>query len=203
MSGNNGNDDRLIELDVTHPVWDRFFWVAPLVLVGTVEEDGAFDLAPKHMAMPMSWQNYFGFVCAPRHGTYANARREGGFAVSWPTPGQLVQTSLAAAPRQDGKKPTLAAFPLRAAESVPGAVVPGASLQMECELDRIIDDFGDNSLIVGRVIAARGRESVLRDPDTDDAELIRAAPLLAYLHPGRLAFVAETQAFPFPRGMRK
>jgi flavin reductase (DIM6/NTAB) family NADH-FMN oxidoreductase RutF len=81
--------------------------------------------------------------------------------------------------------------------------VPGASLQLECELEQIVDGFGDNSLIVGKAVAARGREAVLRDPDTDDAELIRDAPVLAYLHPGRLAFVAETQAFPFPKGMRK
>ena len=202
MSGKSRNGERLIELDVTHPLWDRFFWIAPLVLVGTLEADGAFDLAPKHMAMPMGWQNYFGFVCAPRHATYANARREGGFAVSWPTPEQLVQTSLAAAPRHEGTKPGLAAFPLEAAASVPGVVVPGASLQLECELEQIVDGFGDNSLIVGKAVAARGREAVLRDPDTDDAELIRDAPVLAYLHPGRLAYVAETQAFQFPKGMR-
>ena len=37
----------------------------------------------------------------------------------------------------------------------------------------------------------------------DDADLIRAAPVLAYLHPGRLALISDTQAFPFPAGMRK
>ena len=42
-----------ITLDTTNPVWDRFFTVAPLVLIGTREPDGALDLAPKHMAMPM------------------------------------------------------------------------------------------------------------------------------------------------------
>lgn len=196
-------ENGMIELDVGHPLWDRFFWVAPLVLVGTLEETGAFDLAPKHMAMPMGWQNLFGFVCTPRHGTYGNARREGGFAVSWPGPDQLVQTSLAAAPREGGGKPWIGAFPVEAAATVPGAVVPGASLQMECELERIVDGFGENSLIVGRVVAARGREAVLRDPDRDDADLIRATPVLAYLHPGRLASISDTQAFPFPAGMQK
>ena len=97
----------------------------------------------------------------------------------------------------------MAAFPVEAAAGVPGAVVPGAGLQMDCERERIVDGFGDNSLFVGRVVAARGQESVLRDPDRDDADLIRAAPVLAYLHPGRLAFIGDTQAFPFPAGMRK
>src|SRR5690606_34430059 len=48
---------RRVELDVRVPVWDRFFTVAPLVLVGTREPDGRFDLAPKHMVLPLGWQN--------------------------------------------------------------------------------------------------------------------------------------------------
>ena len=60
-----------VELDVRWPVWERVYMVAPLVLVGTREPDGRHDLAPKHMALPLGWQNYFGFVCAPRHSTCA------------------------------------------------------------------------------------------------------------------------------------
>ena len=59
----------LIELDTSVPVWEQFFTVAPLVLVGTTDPDGALDMAPKHMVTPMGWQNYFGFVCTPAHGT--------------------------------------------------------------------------------------------------------------------------------------
>jgi flavin reductase (DIM6/NTAB) family NADH-FMN oxidoreductase RutF len=45
----------LIEIDTSTPIWDRFFTVAPLVLVGTTDSDGALDLAPKHMVTPMGW----------------------------------------------------------------------------------------------------------------------------------------------------
>ena len=38
---------RLVELDISESIWERFFWVAPLVLVGTRESDGGHDLAPK------------------------------------------------------------------------------------------------------------------------------------------------------------
>ena len=69
----------LLDLDVSQPIWDRFFWVAPLVIIGTREPDGGHDLAPKHMATPMGWRNYFGFVCTPRHRTYSNAERSGVF----------------------------------------------------------------------------------------------------------------------------
>ena len=36
-----------------HSFWDRFFTVAPLVLVGTLEPDGSADIAPKHQATPI------------------------------------------------------------------------------------------------------------------------------------------------------
>ena len=104
---------RLIELDVSQPVWEQFFWVAPLVLIGTRETDGSHDLAPKHMALPMGWENYYGFVCTPRHHTYSNIKRDGVFTVSYPRPSQLVLTSLAASPRfSDCEKPALMVLPV-------------------------------------------------------------------------------------------
>jgi len=56
----------LVLLDVEQPFGDRVYLVAPLVIVGTKDEEGAVDLAPKHMASPMGWRNYFSFVCTPR-----------------------------------------------------------------------------------------------------------------------------------------
>lgn len=193
----------LVELDIDRPIWDRFFWVAPLVIIGTREGDG-YDLAPKHMAFPMGWQNFFGFVCAPTHRTYSNAMENGAFTVTYPRPGQLVETSLSASPRDEqDRKPVLAALPVSDARVVDGVVVDGGYLYLECELDRIIDDFGANSLIVGRVVAARVSEDALRESDGDDAGMIRQNPMLVYLHPGRFASVGDTLSFPFPAGMRK
>ena len=91
----------LVSLDLKRPIWERFFTVAPLLIIGTRDETGAVNLAPKHMATPLGWQNYFGFVCTPRHRTYQNIRREGVFTVSFPRPTQVVLTSLSAAPRDD------------------------------------------------------------------------------------------------------
>lgn len=44
-------------LDTAQPIWERFYWVAPLVLVGTMEAKGGHDLAPKPMAQPLGWNN--------------------------------------------------------------------------------------------------------------------------------------------------
>ena len=51
--------DNIVEIGTKKPIWDRFFTVAPLVLIGTTDEDGALDLAPKRMVTPMGWQKYF------------------------------------------------------------------------------------------------------------------------------------------------
>jgi flavin reductase (DIM6/NTAB) family NADH-FMN oxidoreductase RutF len=156
------------------------------------------------MAIPMGWQNYFGFVCTPRHHTYGNVQRDGVFTVSYPRPDQLVLTSLAASPRcgEEGK-PALSVLPVFPASEVDGVLVSGCYLFLECTLDRIIDGFGDNSLIVGKVVAARVDSRAERSPDRDDQSLVHDAPLLAYLHPGRFTAIEQSNSFPFPAGMKK
>jgi flavin reductase (DIM6/NTAB) family NADH-FMN oxidoreductase RutF len=193
----------LVSISTDAPIWSRAFIVAPLVLVGTLEDDGSPDVAPKHMAMPLGWQNRFCFVCAPQHATYRNAVARGAFTVSFPLPDNIVATSLAAGGRaDDSSKPSLAAVPTFPARAVDSVLVEGCYLWLECELDRTIDGFGDNSLVIGNVVAAAADERAIRDPDTDDADLLRTLPLIAYLSPGRFARIDDTQAFPFPIDFR-
>ena len=192
---------KLVHLDVTQPIWEKFFSVAPLIIVGTKEANGSYDLAPKHLAMPLSWDNYFGFVCTPRHHTYHNVKREKVFTVSFPRPEQVVLTSLSAAPRtEDDAKLSLMALPTLSASVIDGVFLEDAYLFLECELDRIIDGFGENSLIAGKVVAAHVDEDALRVSDLDDQDLISHAPLLVYLPPGRYAKIDRSSSFPFHSG---
>jgi flavin reductase (DIM6/NTAB) family NADH-FMN oxidoreductase RutF len=194
----------LVQLDVATPIWDQFFFVAPLVIVGTREAGGTDDLAPKHMVTPMGWQNYFGFVCTPRHGTYGNIQRDGVFAVTYPKPGQWLETSLTASPRcEDDSKPELQLVRHSRSKAVDCPMVAGGYLYLECELDRFVDGFGVNSLIVGKIVAAAIDPAYLRANDRDDQDLIHDAPLLSYISPGRFATIRDTLAFPIPKGMRK
>ena len=118
---------QLVSLEVDRPIWQRFFCVAPLVVIGSQEEDGSADLAPKHMVTPLGWENYFGFVCAPTHSTYRNIRREESFTVSYMRPDQVVLASLSAAPRcEDGSKSMLQAVPPHPTPQSPGGVKRGA-----------------------------------------------------------------------------
>lgn len=179
-------------------VWERTFTVAPLVIVGSKDPDGSFDLAPKHMAMRLGWGDRYGFVCTPRHRTYRNVERHGFFTVSFPHHYQVVQASLAATRRGiGGTKPTLAALPTFPARVVDGALVHGCYLFLECELERFVA-LNDDALVIGRVLAASARTDAIRDADGDDAELLRRVSPLAYLSPSRFAAVEETHSFPFP-----
>ena len=176
----------LVDLSVGPDLWGRVFMVAPLVVVGTVEGDG-YDLAPKHMAMPLSWEGLYGFVCAPTHATYRNLRAHPEFTVSFPRPEQILQASLAAGGRFEGDaKPSLAAVATIPARVVEPPLVDGCVLYLECELERIVDGLGPNSLVVGRVVAgvgaargsarAGGRRRRSRPP-ARSARLPRAGPL--------------------------
>jgi flavin reductase (DIM6/NTAB) family NADH-FMN oxidoreductase RutF len=197
------NADRLVPLAIDRPIWDRFFGVFPLVIVGSKEGDG-YDLAPKHLAMPLGWENHYCFVCSPRHATYHNIRRHGVFTVSYPRPSEVLLASLAAAPRCDDlSKSALLVLPTFPARQVDGVLVQGCYLFLECALHSILDGFGPNSLIIGNVVAATAHEDALRAEERDEAEQIFEFPLLAYVNPGRLAEIRQTTAFPFPRGFSR
>ena len=155
------------------------------------------------MAMPLGWQNYFCFVCSPRHATQRNAQARGQFTVSFPRPDQFVQSSLLASGRaQDGSKPAAAAVPTMPARVVEGALVRDAYLWLERALERVVDGSGENSLIVGEIVAASVDERALRASEADDADLTSAMPLLAYVSPRRFAEISETFSFPFPADFR-
>lgn len=191
-----------VPIDVDGPVWDRFFSVHPLVLVATMEGRRP-DIAPKHMAMPIGWENRYGFVCTPRHATYRNALATGAFTVGFPRPEQVVEIAMAAAPREGGAKTGLAALTTSPARVVDGVLVDGCVVHLECRLERVVDGFGDASIVVGEVVAASAEPVALREVERDDADLIHEAPLLAYLEPGRIATIDRSASFPFPVGFSR
>jgi flavin reductase (DIM6/NTAB) family NADH-FMN oxidoreductase RutF len=193
-----------VELDLSESIWERVFTVFPLVVVGTREADGRDDLAPKHLAIPMSWENHFGFVCTPTHNTYQNIQRVQQFTVTFMRPSQTVLASLASTPRSDdGSKPIVEALPTFQADQVAGAFMQDGYLFLECELHQMVDNLGKNSLIIGRIIGAKAADDALRSSDQDDQDLIAGSHLLAYLHPGRFSEISNTSKLPLPAGFKR
>jgi len=198
------NEDELVELPVDESLWNRFYTVAPLVVVGTKEPGGAFDLAPKHLAIPMGWSPYFGFVCTPNHQTYQNILREKCFTVTYPRPDDILLTGFAASPRNcNHAKPIVESLPTFEASRIDGVFLKGGYLFFECELFKTLDGFGQNSLITGKIVEARIGPEAVRVSDRDDEEILRQTPLLAFMYPNRFAKLNDSQSFPFPKGFKR
>ncbi|MGM0390039.1 MAG: flavin reductase family protein [Natrinema limicola] len=197
------NNPDLITLQPEQSFFETLYTAAPLVIVGTRDEDGSENLAPKHMAMPLGWANQFGFVCTPEHGTYRNVERTGAFTVSYPRPEDILDASLAAAPRDaEGDKPSLTEIDTVDADAVDAPAVAGAYGVLECELERIVA-FDDGELITGSVVEKHVHTDAYRSDDAEPETLLEQAPVLAHLYPDRFAAVSESQAFPFPEGFER
>lgn len=195
----------MIKLDVNRPIWDHFYTVAPLVIIGSKEGD-VYDLAPKHMAMPLSFENYFGFVCIPSHSTYRNIVNTGEFTVSFPKPNQILLTALSAMPRcEDLSKheKIIKALPTFKASQVDGLLVSDCYLYLECECIKIVEGFGKNVLIAGRIIGAKVDEDYYKSSDLSAQEQLYAHPILAYLSQGGYAVISESFEFPFPKDFKR
>ncbi|MDX1673090.1 MAG: flavin reductase [Balneolaceae bacterium] len=198
------NPNKMVPLELTDQIWNRLFTVHSLVVIGSREDNGDYNLAPKHMAMPLGFENYFGFMGTSRKSTYHNIKREGVFTVSYPRPSQLIVTSLAASPREDDHtKPIVKKLPTSLAREIDGEFLDHSYLQLECKLDQILGQFGEWELIVGEVVAAYAHPDAVRKKSVDDNDLIFDAPLLAYLHPDRYAIVNRSQAFPLPKNFKR
>ncbi|WP_422080961.1 flavin reductase family protein [Ulvibacterium sp.] len=197
--------DLFTSLDLNLPIWERVFTIAPLVIIGTKEDKG-YNLAPKHMATPLGFGNYFGFVCTPRHGTYGNVKENGEFTVSFPKPDQIITTSLSASPREDNiskSQGIVEALSIVKANGMDAPLIKDAYLYLECELYIIIDGFDYNSIITGIVKAVYVDKDYLRVSERDEQEQLYKHPLLAYIAPGRFAKVSDTFNFPFPKDFKK
>lgn len=196
--------ENIVALSTERPFWEQVFTVAPLVVIGSREEDGSIDFAPKHMAMPIGWGDYFGFVCTPRHATYHNIKRTGEFTVSFPRPSQVLFASFTASNRDpDGGKAYLDALSTIAAKCVDGLFLQDSYLFLECEINQFVDGFDDYSLIIGNVVAAYAAENSIRVSDQDDNDLLAEAPLLAYLNWGRYYPVETSYSFPFLKDFKR
>lgn len=197
--------ENYVSLNLHSPIWDRVFTVAPLVIIGTKEESD-YDLAPKHMATPLSFGNYFGFVCTPNHHTYHNVKKTGEFTVSFPRPQQIVTTSLSATPRRKEIKKSdgiVGALATIQAKTMDAPLIKDAYLYLECELFKIIDGFDENSLIAGKIKAAHVHKEYLRISENDEQQQLKSHPLLAYIANGRFAEISETYNFPFPKDFKR
>lgn len=194
-----------ISLDVKESIWEHFYTVAPLVVIGTKEDQG-FDLAPKHMATPLGFSDYFGFVCTPRHNTYHNIKNHLKFSVSFVKPDQVLLSSLAAMPRcttKDYTTEVTGQIPTVATKDGEAIFVKDSYVMLACKLFKIIDGFDDYSLITGKIERALVHKNYKIISDEGHQKQIYDHPLLAYIAQGRFANIKETLTYPYPKDFQR
>ncbi len=194
-----------ISLDVKSSIWEHFYTVAPLVVIGTKEGQG-FDLAPKHMVTPLGFSDFFGFVCTPRHNTYHNIKKYSRFSVSFVKPDQVLLSSLAAMPRcavKDFSKEITNEIPTVTGEDGKTIFIKDSYVMLNCSLHKIIDGFDDYSLITGRIEQAKVHKNYKIVSDEGHQKQIYDHPLLAYIAPGRFASIKETLTYPYPKDFQR
>jgi len=197
---------QMLEINLDEDVWKRCYTVHSLVIIGSKEEDGSYNFAPKHMAMPLGFSNHFGFMGTPRKSTYHNIQREGVFTVSFPKPSQLVVSSLTASRREeDDSKPVLDKIPTVPAKGIDGKFLADSYFQFECKFTENLGKFGEWELVVGEIVAARVDKAMARKTGNgmDEGKLIYDNPLLGYLHPDRFSVIKESHVFPFPKKFKR
>ena len=194
-----------ISLNVKECIWDDFYTVAPLVVIGSKEND-VFDLSPKHMVTPIGFSNYLGFVCTPRHRTYHNIKKEKNFTVSFVRPNQILLTSLAAIPRcEDNQysKDIVKKIPTIPTTKNDNIFIADSYVLLECTLYKIIDGFDDYSIITGQINAAFVHKDYKIFDEYSQQKNIYDNPLLAYIAQGRFASIKETFSFPYPKDFQR
>ena len=194
-----------ISLNVKESIWEHFYTVAPLVVIGTKENHG-FDLAPKHMATPLGFSDFFGFVCTPRHKTYHNIKEHSRFSVSFVKPDQVLLSSLAAMPRcavKDFPKEITDHIPTVSGEDGETIFLKDSYVMLDCSLHKIIDGFDDYSLITGKIERAMVHKNYKIVSDEGRQQQIYDHPLLAYIAQGRFASIKETLSYPYPKDFQR
>jgi flavin reductase (DIM6/NTAB) family NADH-FMN oxidoreductase RutF len=204
MKNLQGLED-FISLSTEKSLWEHFYTVAPLVVIGTKEKNG-FDLAPKHMVTPIGFSNYFAFVCTPRHSTYQNIKREKRFSVSYVKPDQIILSSIAAIPRcsvEDFPRDVIQHIPTVTSEDGESIFVADSYLFFDCDLHEIFDGFDDYSIITGTIQTAFIHKDYKIYADQEQQERIYENPLLVYLAHGRFAEIRKTMAYPYPKDFQR
>ena len=141
----------LVEISTEAPIWERFFTVAPLVLVATKR---AATTTSRRSISPCrsAGRTTSASSAARRTRRHRNLEAHPEFTVSFPRGRPDRQSSLLAAGSRldDRSKPTLAPFRSSRPARWTACSSRAAALYLECALERVIDGFGENSLIVGR-----------------------------------------------------
>jgi len=154
----------------------RYFTVKPLILVTTLGPDGLPNVAPKTQNMDVGrTEEYFAFVCTPKHHTYQNAKTNGEFVVNYPGPELIRNVSASSQFAENVDEIALAGL-----TAIPSLVVKPPRIKecfahLECRLVEI-KDLDSASIILGKIVARSASREVSFERQKAKAKIRLLAP---------------------------
>jgi len=184
-----------VSLELERYVGAFFPLPSAVALITTVSPSGVVNVAPKTQVMPVGRHNYWGFACCKQHHTYTNVVEQGEFVVNMPGLELIGKISDASQEFPEGTD-ELAAIGLCRFPSLQVRVpsITECGVHIECVRHTVLDAFGGDSLIIGRVVAARVDSELMLAPQ----HTMSKKPLLVYVHPNHYTIIRDFAPFAFP-----
>lgn len=155
---------RFVGLPLDKHAWSPSPLLGQVVLVTTVDESGAVDVAPKSWVSMVSFAGpTLGFGCNVGHRTYRNVEATGEFVVNVARSSSATDVwgLLAADDR-------LAAWTLLPARTVAPPTIAECPAHLECRLDRTVELARGEVFVLGTVTAVEVDEACLAPDDVAD-----------------------------------
>jgi len=152
---------RFVPLPLDKHGWVRSPLPGQIVLVTTVDRDGAVDVAPKSwVSMAAFDPPVIGFGCNTSHRTHGNAAATGEFVINV-VPLSLAPAVWAMLASHGEERLEHAHLSMGPASAVAAPVVLDCAAHFECQLERIVTFGHGEVFIFGRVVAAAIDEQCL------------------------------------------
>jgi len=182
----------------------RYFTVKPTILVTTLGPGNIPNVAPKTQCMDVGRrEEYFAFVCTPKHHTYQNAKANKEFVANYPSPELIQKVSATSQSAENVDEIALVGL-----TGIPSLVVKPPRIKecrvhLECKVVEI-KDLDVASIILGKVVArsASKEASFERGKAKERINLLSNHPLLAYVYPDHYTTIGSATEFIFPKNYK-
>jgi flavin reductase (DIM6/NTAB) family NADH-FMN oxidoreductase RutF len=149
---------------------NKAFWLFPprfVVLVSTTDKKGNYNLAPHSEFVNLYGNTHLIVAVAKDHDTHSNIEETGEFVIGLPPISIAKSIAIAGKSFPKGvsefEKANLT--PLKAAK-VSAPLIKECIANFECKLERKIENVGDGSLFIGKVVATHYNEKDVTDEIT-------------------------------------
>ncbi|MCL2464318.1 MAG: flavin reductase family protein [Micrococcales bacterium] len=184
---------RFVALPLDKHAWSPAPLLGQVVLITTVDQSGAVDVAPKSWVSMVSFTGpILGFGCRLRHRTYRNVAATGEFVVN--VPGSSSADDVWSIPEAGDRLTGLTLVPAR---TVAPPVIEECPAHLECRHERTVELPGGEVFVLGTVTAVAVDEAAVATEDI--ARRYAALDLFVFLEDGwHAALGRATRVVPHP-----